>query len=126
MTTDRVTKSVRLTQQESETLAQISEQEQTSESAILRRFVREGLSQYRLDMAIAAYTRGEIDLGAAAHHADTSVYHLMAELEKRGIEPPAAAAKFANGLKTLMETFGGSSALRETLAEFEASEQENE
>ena len=73
-----------------------------------------------LGWAIQAYQRGEVDMQAAARYADISVYHLMVELEKRDITPPAATEKFVDGLKTLVETFGGSQALRETIAEYEA------
>lgn len=56
---------------------------------------------------------------SAARYADVSIYHLMVELEKRDITPPTAAEKFVDGLKTLVETFGGSQALHETIAEYE-------
>jgi hypothetical protein len=39
----------------------------------------------------------------------------MTELETRDITPPAAAQKFAQGLQTLVETFGSSSALQQLL-----------
>ncbi len=115
-----ITKSVRLDSDESEMLAQISQTEGLSEAAVLRQFVREGITSYRMDRAILAYQRGEVDMSAAARYADVSVYHLMVELEKRDITPPAATEKFVDGLKTLVETFGGSQALHETIAEYEA------
>ncbi|MBI3958041.1 MAG: hypothetical protein HY328_04450 [Chloroflexi bacterium] len=115
-----VTKSVRLSSDESEMLAQISQTEGVSESAVLRRLVREGLNGYRLEQAVHSYQRGESDMQAAARYAGVSVYHLMVELEKRDIAPPATTEKFVDGLKTLVETFGGSQALRETIAEYEA------
>ena len=72
-------------------------------------------SQNRLDEAIAAYERGEADLPAAAQHAGISIYQMMTELQKRDITPSAATEKFLDGLKTLVETFGGSPALRQTI-----------
>lgn len=114
-----VTKSVRLSQQDSQLLSEISKQEGVSEAAVLKRFVRNGLVHYRLDEAIAAYERGEADLPAAAHYADISIYQMMTELQKRDITPPAANEKFLDGLKTLVETFGGSDALRQTIEEYE-------
>ncbi len=74
----------------------------------------------KFEQAIRSYQRGEADMQAAARFAGVSVYHLMVELEKRDITPPAATEKFVDGLKTLVETFGGSQALRETIAEYEA------
>lgn len=119
-TTALITKSIRLESADSDLLAEISQAEGVSESAILRKFVREGINSYRVERAIQAYQRGEVDMQAAARYAGVSVYHLMVELEKRDITPPAATEKFVDGLKTLVETFGGSQALRETIAEYEA------
>ena len=76
------------------------------------------LTTYRLAQAINAYQQGETDLSAAAHYAGISVYHMMTELEARNITPPASAQKFRDGLQTLLGTFGGSEALRQTLADF--------
>lgn len=118
--TSPVTKSVRLSADESKMLAQISRIEGVSESALLRRLIREGLNDIRIEQAVHSYQRGEADMQAAARYADVSIYHLMVELEKRDITPPAATEKFIDGLKTLVETFGGSQALRETIAEYEA------
>ncbi len=73
----------------------------------------------KFEQAIQSFARCEVDMSAAARYAGISVYHLMVELEKRDITPPAATEKFMDGLKTLVETFGGSQALRETIAEYE-------
>lgn len=115
-----ITKSVRLSPDESKLLAEISQAEGVSEAAILRQFIRAGISRYRLERAIQAYQQGEVDMQAAARYAGVSVHHLMVELEKRDITPPAATEKFLDGLKTLAETFGGSRALHETIAAYEA------
>lgn len=74
---------------------------------------------FLLEQAIQSYQRGEADMQAAARYAKISIYHLMVELEKRDITPPAATEKFVDGLKALVETFGGSQALHETIAEYE-------
>jgi predicted HTH domain antitoxin len=81
----------------------------------MKKFVLEGIARRRLEQAIAAYRRGEIDLSAAAHHADTSVCHLLEELKARDITPEAANEKFLDGLRTLAEFFNGSEAPRRTL-----------
>jgi hypothetical protein len=110
-----ITKSVRLNDEENETLRQISKEEGVTEAALLKKFVREGMATYRLEQAVTAYERGEADLSAAAQYAGVSVYHMMTELKQRDIAPPAEAEKFIDGLKTLVETFGGSDALRRTI-----------
>jgi predicted DNA-binding protein len=115
-----VTKSIRLDDNESEKLKQISQDEGVSEAALLKRFVRRGIAEHRLEKAITAYERGEADLSAAAQYANISVYHMMSELAKRDIEPPPSAEKFMDGLKTLVATFGGSEALKQTISTFES------
>ncbi len=110
-----ITKSVRISVEEEAILEKMSEAEGVSEAALLRRFVREGLAAHILEQAIVAYTRGEADLSAAAKFADVSVYHFMNELKQWDIAPPAEAEKFVDGLKTLVETFGGSEALQQTI-----------
>jgi hypothetical protein len=110
-----ITKSVRLNPAEDEVLKRLSQQEGVSEAALLKRFVRQGMAAQRLEQAIVAYQRGEADLSAAAQFAGVSVYHMMTELRQRDIAPPAEAEKFVDGLKTLVETFGGSDALQRTI-----------
>ena len=112
-----VTKSIRLNPAEDEALKRLSQQEGVSEAALLRKYVREGMAAQRLEQAILAYQRGEADLSAAAQYAGISVYHMMTELQKRDIAPPAEAEKFMDGLKTLVESFGGTDALQRTIEE---------
>lgn len=114
-----ITKSIRLAREESRVLEQISKAESLSEAALMKKFVLEGIARYRLEQAIAAYRRGEVDLSAAARHAGTSVYHLMEELKSRDIHVEAAREKFMDGLRTLAELFGGSDALNRTLSQLE-------
>lgn len=87
-----------------------------SEAAMMRKLVLDGLAHYRLDEAVQAYSRGELDLSAAARHAGISVYHMLNELQRRDIASPAAGEKLVNGLETLAQTFGGSESLSRTLA----------
>ncbi len=114
-----ITKSIRLNPDENNFLKQISREKGLSEAAVLKEFVRQGMAKYKLERAIVAYERGETDLSAAAKYAGVSIYHMMSELQKRDISPPAATEKFILGLKTLLETFGGSDALQRTIAELE-------
>jgi len=114
-----ITKSIRLKPEEEQALRRISRAKGLSESTLVKRFVMEGIARYRLEQAIAAYSRGEADLEAAARHAGISVHQMMTELERRDVMPAAASAKFRDGLRTLAETFGGSEALFQTIAELD-------
>ncbi len=114
-----ITKSVRLVPDENEALRQISEAEHLSEAALMKKFILDGIARYRLEQAVAAYRRGEIDLSAASRHAGTSVYHMLEELKARDITPDAATEKFLDGLQTLANLFGGSEALNRTLTQLQ-------
>jgi hypothetical protein len=118
-TSQVITKSIRLDPQESELLARLSKLEGVSEAALMKRFVLDGIARYRLERAVLAYQQGEADLSATARYAGVSVYRMMTELESRDITPPATAQKFREGLQTLIDTFGGSEALRQTILDFE-------
>jgi predicted HTH domain antitoxin len=114
-----ITKSIRLNHEQSELLAHVSQVEGVSEAALMQRFVLDSLARHRLEAAIQAYEQGEADLAAAARHAGVSVYHMMSVLSSRNIASPNVSEKFVEGLKSLVETFGGSDALRQTISEFE-------
>lgn len=90
---EMVTKSVRLEPEESEHLQRVSKTTGMSEASLMKRFILEGIARHRLQEAIDAYARGEIDLSAAARHAEISVYQMMTECERRQIAPPAAQDK---------------------------------
>lgn len=114
--TKQITKSIRLNPTEDALLKALSEHEGVSESTLLKQYVRAGMQAARLEQAIEAYQRGEADLSGAAAFADISVYHMLTELKQRDIAPPVESEKFVAGLQTLVDTFGGSDALRATLA----------
>lgn len=48
---------------------------------------------------------GELDLGSAARYAEVSLYEMMAELHRRGIET-TTFEQVVDGLETLVEGFG--------------------
>ncbi len=111
-----VTKSVRLSPEESALLAEVSVREHLAEGTLLRKWVLDALARARLDQAIADYSAGEINLGEAAAHADVSVSRLLVELESRGVDT-ISPAHFRASLENLVELFGGSPELRAVLTE---------
>ena len=110
-----VTKSVRLSAEEYELVATVSEREHLPQGAFLRKLLLDGLAQYRLAHAVGAYTSGELNLGEAARRAGVTVARFLAELDRRGIDT-ITPAHFHAGLSNLVDVFGGSPELRETLA----------
>lgn len=95
-----------LTPVERETLRQISTVEHLDEESLLKKFVREGLSRYKIEFAARAYARGELNLSGAARYAGIGVEEMMRELEQRGIDYGPTVEQFLDGLDTLAEDFG--------------------
>ena len=74
-----VTKSVRLSPDESTLLAEVSSREHLDESTLLRKWVLDALQHSRLELAIADYASGELNLGEAAARAGVSVGRMIAD-----------------------------------------------
>lgn len=100
------TKSIRLDEDEAKLLETLAKVEHISEASLMKRFIAEGLKNYRLKKAIEMYVNKEADLTAAARIAGVSVRRLMTELEKREIPIYTSPEMFRAGLKALAEAFG--------------------
>ena len=111
-----VTKSVRLSPKESAFLAEMSAREHLAEGTLLRKWVLDALDRSRLEVAVADYIAGELNLGEAAVRAEVSVARMMAELDTRGIDA-ISPAHFRTSLTNLIELYGASDELRSALAE---------
>lgn len=85
MSTKTITKSVRLTVEESAALAQLSEQTTATEAALLKQWVLEGMRAKKLDLAIRAYMERHVDLRGAAAMAEVSYNRFAHELQARRI-----------------------------------------
>ncbi|MBC8446906.1 MAG: hypothetical protein H8D78_04075 [Chloroflexi bacterium] len=114
-----ITKSIRMTPDESQTIAQVSQKEHISEAALMKRFVLEGLQRYRLDRAVQFYQHGETDLSGAARYADVSVQQMMHTLRERGVEYGPSAEDFLDGLEGLARNFDDD-VLKEVVAQLRA------
>lgn len=111
-----MTKSVRLSLEESALLAKVSAREHLAEGTLLRKWVLDALVRARLDHAVADYTAGVTNLGEAAAQAGVSVARMLAELDARGIDT-VSSGHFRTSLEHLADLFGGSAELRAALAE---------
>jgi len=87
MTRERsVTKSVRLSPNESALLAEISAREHLAEGTLPRKWVLDALAQACLDGAIAAYMAGEANPAEPAGCVGVSAARRLSEFEARGID----------------------------------------
>jgi len=100
-----ISKSIRLTPEEAKELTKVCREEPVTESALMRRWVLEGLAHYKLEKAIAAYMRREVSIGEGAAMAGVSYNRFEQELWNRRIvvlEDP----QFLQTLASLGESFG--------------------
>jgi len=105
-----VTKSIRLTAEEARDLAALVEEHAASESALMRQWVLRGMREFRIERAVAAYQRDEVDLRDGAALADLPVGAFVDELAHRRVAILTDPA--------IMET-----EVEEILAEFERPQQ---
>ena len=80
-----VTKSIRLTPAESMEIASLSERSATSEAALMKKWVLDGLHAYKLNLAIQAYMERRTDLRGGAQMAEISYNRFLQEIEARNI-----------------------------------------
>ena len=81
-----MTLSVRLDVAEVRMLDEAAQHDGLDRSASLKRLVRRGYANYRLETACDAYRRQEISLSRAAELAGISVYDFLARLPTTGLQ----------------------------------------
>ncbi len=85
MSTATVTKSVRLSPEESEELARLSEQTAATEASLMKQWVRAGMRAKKIELAIKAYMERKTDLRGAAAMAGISYNRFLREVQARNI-----------------------------------------
>lgn len=80
-----ITKSIRLSPEESREIMFLSEAYASSEAALMKKWVQEGIKSRKLDLAIQAYMKGETDLRGAAVMAELPYNRFYHEIKSRNI-----------------------------------------
>ena len=102
----RVTKSIRLTTEEADDLAQLVTGTAYAEAALLRQWVLVGMQQFRVVEAIRLYQDGHVDIHQAAARARLPVAILLDEMAARKVAILDQPYAFGPGLETLRGAFG--------------------
>jgi hypothetical protein len=102
----RVTKSIRLTTEEADDLAQLVTGTAYAEAALLRQWVLAGMQQFRVVEAIRMYQDGHIDIYQAAARARLPVAILLDEMAARKVAILDQPDAFGPGLEALRGAFG--------------------
>ncbi|MEZ4866074.1 MAG: hypothetical protein R3C14_32460 [Caldilineaceae bacterium] len=80
-----VTKSIRLSPEESEEIRCLSEQSAISEAALMKQWVLNGVQEHKLENAIRTYLQGKTDLRGGAAIANLSYNRFLHEIQSRNI-----------------------------------------
>ncbi|MGH2602285.1 MAG: hypothetical protein ACRDJ9_23235, partial [Dehalococcoidia bacterium] len=75
-----VTRLIRLTEEEARELAELVEGQAASESALMRQWVLRSMRRFRIEQAVAAYLRDEVDLREGAAMAGIPIGAFVDEL----------------------------------------------
>jgi hypothetical protein len=105
----RVTKSIRLTTEEADDLAQLVTGTAYAEAALLRQWVLAGMQQFRVVEAIRLYQDGHVDIHQAAVRARLPVAILLDEMAARKVAILDQPDAFGPGLEALRGTFDAES-----------------
>ena len=81
----QVTKSIRLTEEEARSLGDLVAAHAASESALMRQWVLRGMESFRIEQAVLAYQRDEVDLRDGAALAGIPVGAFIDELAERRV-----------------------------------------
>lgn len=85
MSVSTVTKSIRLTRTEAKELTEVARRAAASESALMKKWILEGIRDQKLERAIQAYMKRETDLRGGAAMAGVSFNRFLHEIQKRHI-----------------------------------------
>jgi hypothetical protein len=99
----RVTKSIRLTTEEADDLAQLVIGTAYAEAALLRQWILAGMQQFRVVEAIRLYQDGHGDIYQAAARARLPVAILLDEMAARKVAILDQPDAFGPGLEALRE-----------------------
>jgi hypothetical protein len=102
----RVPKSIRLTTEEADDLAQLVAGTAYAEAALLRQWVLAGMQQFRIVEAIQLYQDGYVDIHQAAVRARLPVAILLDEMAARKVAILDQPDAFGPGLEALRAAFG--------------------
>jgi predicted HTH domain antitoxin len=80
-----VTKSIRMSHEESQELTRLSVQMAASEAVLMRQWIREGLRTQKIELAIRRYMQREVDLRSGAALAGVSYNRFLREVQARNI-----------------------------------------
>lgn len=101
-----VTKSIRLTEDEAHILTELVEDHAASESALMRQWVLRGMRQFRIEQAVAAYQRDEVDMREGAAMAGIPIGVFVEELAVRRVAVLHDPDMVEQELTALRNTFG--------------------
>ncbi|MGB0387068.1 MAG: hypothetical protein ACPGWR_19810 [Ardenticatenaceae bacterium] len=111
-----VTKSIRLSPKESQDLSFVSKKTSIPQSALMKKWVKEGIQAQKLELALDAYIQRKTDLRGGAKMAGVSYNRFAQEIEERRIIVLDDDGGFLERLQFLADAFDDEM-LREAIKE---------
>ena len=118
MSASTVTKSIRLTPEESDELTKLAEQTASTEAALMKKWVLEGIEAQKLEFAIQAYMQRRTDLRGGAAMAGVAYNRFLREVQAHNIVI-LENDRFLDHLAFLAKTFDNET-LRQAIERVEA------
>ncbi|HZX20207.1 MAG TPA: UPF0175 family protein [archaeon] len=98
--------SARLEKEDTKILEEITKEENTDKTSALKKILKLGSKQYRLEKSIKHYQDGRISIGMAADMAGITLWEMMEELKMKNIANPVGKQEYAEGTKNLERVLG--------------------
>ena len=98
--------SARLEKEDTKVLEEIAKEENTDKTSALKKILKLGSRQYKLEKSIKQYQESKISIGMAAEKAEITLWEIMEELKTRNIVNPAGKEEYAESIKNLVKVLG--------------------
>ena len=98
--------SARLEKEDTKVLEEIAKEENTDKTSALKKILKLGSRQYKLEKSIKQYQESKISIGMAAEKAEITLWEMMEELKTRNLVNPAGKEEYAESIKNLGKVLG--------------------
>lgn len=105
MSKSTITKSVRLSPEESEAVAQLSAHTAVTEATLMRKWIQQGIEAQKMELAVQAYMQRQCDVRGGAAMAGAAYNRFLQELQTRHIIILDDDDRFQERLTFLADTF---------------------
>jgi predicted HTH domain antitoxin len=103
-----VSATIKLSDEELKALRDISRTEHLTDESLIRKFILDGIHNYKLEKAIKAYEKWLIALSEGSESADLPIREFMMKLSEKDIKIDPGAEMHEQSLKYIVDKYGSS------------------